>query len=84
MNVNREQFMETLEELLSDIPDEERDEVLDFYEDYFDDAGEENESEVVEKEICNECHCQVENPLTELEWLKKEIERFFKRDIINI
>lgn len=47
--MNREQFMETLEELLSDIPDEERDEVLDFYEDYFDDAGEENESEVIAK-----------------------------------
>ena len=35
-------------------------------------------NEVVEKEICNECHCQVENPLTELEWLKKEIERLTK------
>ena len=42
---------------------------------------EENESEVVEKEICNECHCQVENPLTELEWLKKEIERYDNADV---
>jgi hypothetical protein len=45
---------------------------------------EENEvdgNEVVEKEICNECHCQVENPLTELEWLKKEIERYDNADV---
>ena len=38
-------------------------------------------NEVVEKEICNECHCQVENPLTELEWLKKEIERYDNADV---
>ena len=31
---------------------------------------EENETEVEEKEICNESHCQAENPLTELEWLR--------------
>ena len=42
--MNRKQFMETLEELLSDIPDEERDEVLDFYENYFDDAIEKADS----------------------------------------
>ena len=38
-------------------------------------------NEVVEKEICNECHCQVENPLTELEWLKNEIERYDNADV---
>lgn len=47
--MNREQYMEELEKLLIDIPEEERDEVLDFYEDYFDDAGEENEQEVIAK-----------------------------------
>lgn len=47
--MNREQFMEELEKLLSDIPESEKDEVLDFYEGYFDDAGEENESEVIAK-----------------------------------
>lgn len=47
--MNRIQFMEALEEALSDIPEEERLEVLDFYEGYFDDAGEDQESEVIAK-----------------------------------
>ena len=43
--MNRMQFMEQLEKLLSDISQEERREALDFYNGYFDDAGEENEAE---------------------------------------
>ncbi len=45
--MNRMQFMEQLEKLLSDISQEERREALDFYNGYFDDAGEENEAEVI-------------------------------------
>ena len=37
--MNRAQFMEQLEKLLSDISEEERQEALDYYESYFDDAG---------------------------------------------
>lgn len=47
--MNRTQFMEELEKLLSDIPEDEKNEVLDFYEGYFYDAGEEKESEVIHK-----------------------------------
>ncbi|MGN8632543.1 DUF1700 domain-containing protein [Blautia sp. HCP3S3_G3] len=45
--MNRAQFMEQLARLLSDISDAEREEALDYYESYFDDAGAEKESEVI-------------------------------------
>lgn len=45
--MNRVQFMEQLEKLLSDISEAERQEALDYYESYFDDAGEENEANVI-------------------------------------
>lgn len=45
--MNRVQFMEQLKELLSDISEEERQEALDYYESYFDDAGEDQEAEVI-------------------------------------
>ena len=45
--MNRAQFMEQLEKLLSDISEAERQEALDYYENYFDDAGEENEAQVI-------------------------------------
>ena len=45
--MNRKQFMEQLERLLSDISEAERQEALEYYEGYFDDAGPENEVEVI-------------------------------------
>ena len=45
--MNRAQFMEQLKKLLSDISEEERQEALDYYESYFDDAGENQEAEVI-------------------------------------
>lgn len=45
--MNRAQFMEQLKKLLDDIPINERDEALDYYESYFDDAGPENEGAVI-------------------------------------
>lgn len=45
--MNRKQFMEQLERLLSDITEAERQEALEYYEGYFDDAGPENEGEVI-------------------------------------
>ena len=41
------QFMRELENLLADIPETERREALEFYENYFDDAGSENEASVI-------------------------------------
>ncbi len=46
--MNRVDFIKELESLLSDIPDSEREEVLQYYNDYFNDAGVENEEAVVE------------------------------------
>ena len=37
--MNREEFMAKLKALLGDIPADEREEALQYYEDYFDDAG---------------------------------------------
>ena len=45
--MNREEFMTTLKKLLGDIPADERAEALQYYEDYFEDAGAENEAEVI-------------------------------------
>ena len=45
--MNRAQFMEQLEKLLSDISEEERQEALEYYESYFDDAGEHHQAELV-------------------------------------
>lgn len=45
--MNRAEFMARLRDLLSDITEAEREEALNYYEDYFDDAGVENEASVI-------------------------------------
>ena len=45
--MNRFEFMRRLEELLSDISPNEKEEALTYYNDYFNDAGEENEQQVI-------------------------------------
>lgn len=46
--MNRTEFMRQLERLLQSIPETEREEALQYYNDYFDDAGVENEKEVLD------------------------------------
>lgn len=46
--MNRNDFMRQLESLLQNIAPAEREEALQYYNDYFDDAGKENEQEVIE------------------------------------
>lgn len=46
--MSRWEFMRRLEELLSDISPSEREEALQYYNDYFNDAGKENEQEVMQ------------------------------------
>lgn len=48
MNMNRNEFMRQLESLLQNISRAEREEALQYYNDYFDDAGPENEQAVIE------------------------------------
>lgn len=45
--MNKAEFMKELERLLQNIPDNEREEALNYYEEYFNDAGEENEQKVL-------------------------------------
>lgn len=45
--MNKAEFMGELERLLQNIPDNEREEALNYYEEYFNDAGEENEQKVL-------------------------------------
>ena len=47
--VSKLEFIRRLSQLLSDIPAEEREDVLRYYEDYFDDADNQTEEEIVEK-----------------------------------
>ncbi len=46
--MSRAEFMEKLRALLADVEEGEREEALNYYEDYFDDAGVENEQQVIE------------------------------------
>lgn len=45
--MNKQQFMAELKQLLGELPVEERDEALSYYEDYFADAGEGNEDRII-------------------------------------
>lgn len=47
--MTRLEFIKELESLLPDIPSEEREEALRYYNGYFDDAGEENEDEIIKE-----------------------------------
>lgn len=47
--MNRIEFMTELAALLQDVPAEERRDAMKYYNDYFDDAGEENEQKVIEE-----------------------------------
>lgn len=47
--MNRQLFMRDLARFLSDLPAEEREQALNYYEDYFEDAGPENEQKVIEE-----------------------------------
>ena len=47
--MNRKEFIEQLSYLLQDIEDEERQAALEYYEDYFDEAGIENEALIIEE-----------------------------------
>ncbi|MFR5749399.1 MAG: DUF1700 domain-containing protein, partial [Thomasclavelia spiroformis] len=45
--MNRKEFLDELAFLLQDIEDVERDEAIQYYQDYFDEAGIENEQQVI-------------------------------------
>lgn len=47
--MNKDAFLSELERLLYDIPREEREEAMDYYRSYFEDAGAENEAAVIEE-----------------------------------
>ena len=47
--MNRFEYMRRLEDLLSDISPSEKEEALTYYNDYFNDAGQENEQQVIEE-----------------------------------
>lgn len=47
--MNRIEFMAQLERLLYDLPENERQDALYYYNDYFDDAGEENEGSIIQE-----------------------------------
>lgn len=47
--MNRKEFIEQLRYLLQDISEEEREDALEYYENYFDEAGEDQETRVIEE-----------------------------------
>ena len=47
--MNKDIFLRDLGRFLSDIPQDEREQALKYYEDYFEDAGPENEQQVIQE-----------------------------------
>lgn len=47
--MNRKEFLRQLEQLLGDIPENERREAMEYYQNYFEDAGPENEAKIIEE-----------------------------------
>ena len=47
--MNKEEFLMKLEALLLDVPGDERREALEYYRNYFEDAGQENEAKIIEE-----------------------------------
>ncbi len=47
--MNRKEFLKQLEELLSDIPEMERRDAVNYYQNYFEDAGPEKEQQIIEE-----------------------------------
>ena len=62
--MSRTEYMRQLESLLQNIPDTEREEALQYYNEYFNDAGSENEQNVIEA---------LGNPAKVAENIKKDI-----------
>lgn len=69
--MNRNDFLRRLEILLSDISKEERDEALQYYRDYFEDAGAEHEAEVIR---------ELESPEKVAETIKADLKREFQAE----
>ena len=65
--MNRIEFMTELASLLQDIPVEERKDAMQYYNDYFDDAGEEQEQQVIE---------ELESPVKVAEKIKADMAGF--------
>ena len=80
--MNRIDFMRRLELLLSDLPENERREAVQYYNDYFYDAGVENEEEVLESlGTPEEVACSIREGLREEAREKGEFsEKGFKQD----
>lgn len=47
--MNRQEFLNELENLLKNLPEADRKEAIQYYQDYFEDAGEENEAQVIKE-----------------------------------
>ena len=47
--MNREEYLKRLSFLLKDLPEEEIEDAIAYYEDYFEEAGEENEEQVIKE-----------------------------------
>ena len=47
--MNKKEFLKQLEQLLLDIPESERREAVEYYENYFEDAGPEMEQKIIEE-----------------------------------
>lgn len=64
--MNKEKFLKELEQLLADLPDDERNEAMEYYRCYFEDAGIENEKKVLsELGSPRQVACQLKEGLKE-------------------
>ncbi len=78
--MNRWEFMKELDNLLADIPEEERKEALNYYNDYFDDAGVENTAHVISElgspsEVASQIRAEFATALQPVESVKQDSEQ---------
>lgn len=88
--MNRSEFMKQLERLLQDVPAEDREEALEYYESYFADAGPERESAVIQElgspgRVAAEIKAGLKNDRESGQFTDRgyEDERFTDRDLPN-
>ena len=72
--MNRAEFMKRLEELLADIPEEERVEALEYYEGYFEDGGPKREEEIIR---------ELESPEVTAAMIQEDIEEIPRDGVQN-
>ena len=87
--MNREEFMRQLERLLWEIPVNDREDAIAYYQDYFDEAGAENEEKVIKElgspeRVAAVIKADRNRYGTDLPYVEEQIEYIEKKNIFKL